>query len=151
MRYFFDTSILLPAALTAHSNHVRATLLIHEVSLEAGSNDLLCLSTHVIVEMYATYPHVARQLDILVAPYQIVEAIKAIALHLTTVNLVEADYFSALERCASLELTGAVVYDALHYQAALKSNADFLYTENRRDFDRLQKGSDGLTIRSLPE
>ena len=151
MRCFFDTSILLPAALTAHPNHNRAFGLLRQVAQEGvKASNLLCLSTHVIAEMYATFPNVARQLSIEVTPPQVLAEIKAVTRHLNTVDLSEADYFTALERCVDLELSGAVIYDALHFQAALKAKADILYTENRRDFDRLLR-ADELVIRSLPD
>ncbi len=150
MRCFFDTSILLPAALTAHPNHDRAFGLLRQAARETKPSDLLCLSTHVIAEMYATFPNVARQLGIEVTLPQVFAEIKAVVRHLNTVDLNEADYFTALERCVDLALSGAVFYDALHFQAALKAKADILYTENRRDFDRLLR-ADELTIRSLPD
>lgn len=150
MKYFFDTSILLPAALTAHPNHARATDLIKQTSVDAKSAGLLCLSTHVIAELYSSFPGVARQLQVEVAPGQIFSVVKALISHLTTIDLQEADYLAALERCVRLGMTGAVIYDALHFQAALKAKADILFTENRRDFDRLLDG-DPIEIRSLPK
>ena len=69
---------------------------------------------------------------------------------LETIALDEQDYYAAMDRCADLGLDLGVIYDALHFQAALKAKADILYTENRRDFDRLLR-EDALVVRSLPD
>jgi len=55
----------------------------------------------------------------------------------TVIELNKNDYKKALERCARLNLLSGVIYDALHLQAAIKAEADALYTSNLRDFQRL--------------
>lgn len=147
MRIFLDTSILLPATFSAHPNHADAKLLIKDSA--TNSAKLLCLSTHVIAELYSSFPSAARHLRVKVTPREIQYAIRAVVEHMEAIILEEDDYYHALDRCAQLELMGPVVYDALHYQAALKAKADTLYTENLRDFERLQLPGDALQIKSL--
>lgn len=63
------------------------------------------------------------------------------------VELTNADYQAAVLRCGQLNLPGAVIYDALHYQAAIKAGAEVLYTDNLRDFTRLQLPDDKLEVK----
>ena len=56
---------------------------------------------------------------------------------LTFIDLTRSDYEAALHRCARLDLTSGIIYDALHVQAAIKAGVDVLYTANLRDFQRL--------------
>lgn len=56
---------------------------------------------------------------------------------MTVIELTEDDYVWVLEQLTSLNLTGAVVYDALHARATLKAGATTLYTFNVKDFTRL--------------
>ena len=42
-----------------------------------------------------------------------------------------------IEQVTNLELTGGIIYDALHLRAAEKAGVDRLVTFNRRDFERL--------------
>lgn len=147
MKYFLDTSILLPAALSVHPNHVYAARLIEMSS--AVSAELVCLSTHVVAELYSNLPNAARQLDTLITAREAAYAVRSLVGHFTTITLDEEDYFNALDRCAQLDLTGGVVYDAIHYQAALKAKVNILYTDNLKDFTRLAMPGDDMEIEGL--
>ncbi|MEM6771735.1 MAG: PIN domain-containing protein [Bacteroidota bacterium] len=67
----------------------------------------------------------------------------------TLVELASVDYESAVIRCGQLNIPGPVIYDALHYQAALKAGADVLYTDNLKDFTRLQLPDDQLEVKGV--
>ena len=56
---------------------------------------------------------------------------------MTVIELTEDDYVWVLEQLTALNLTGSVVYDALHARAALKAGTTALYTFNVKDFTRL--------------
>lgn len=147
MKCFLDTSVLLPAALSVHPNHVYAVNLIETSA--AVSAELICLSTHVIAELYSNLPTAARRLDTIITAEEAAYAVKSLVNHFTTISLDEVDYFNALDRCAQLNLTGGVVYDAIHYQAALKAEVDILYTDNLKDFTRLVLPGDSIRIEGL--
>lgn len=110
----------------------------------------MCLSTHVIAELYSNLSKPTLSKSAPIVPGQAADLIKRVVSEMETINLDEADYFAAMDRCANHNLVSGVIYDALHYQAALKAKADILYTQNRRDFDRLLKG-DEIVIRGLPD
>lgn len=65
------------------------------------------------------------------------------------VELSKADYKAAISRSAGLNIPGPIIYDALHYQAALKAGATVLYTDNLRDFTRLQLPEDKLVVKGV--
>jgi predicted nucleic acid-binding protein len=68
---------------------------------------------------------------------------------LTIVELTKADYEAAISRCSELGLMSSVIYDALHYEAALKAGAEVLYTDNLRDFTRLQLEGETMRIEGI--
>ncbi len=147
MKFFIETSILLASLLPAHPNYRRANDLLKRCRDEGS---LVCLSTHVIAELYANLsnPRISKSTPI--NPKQAVDLIRRLVIELETIVLDEQDYYAAMDRCADLGLVSGVMYDALHFQAALKAKADILYTENRRDFDRLLR-EDAPVVRSLPD
>lgn len=50
------------------------------------------------------------------------------------VELSVQDYLQAVDRCADRNLVSGVIFDALHFEAAVKAGAERLYTANTKDF-----------------
>lgn len=144
-KYYFNTSVLLPVLIKQHETHdlCRARL---KIAIKDGGG--IGTSTHTYAELYR---HLTRNR----APYDLSPENAAFALLdnlsklLTIIDLEESDYNSAIRRCEKLELTGAVIYDALHYEAALKAGAEVLYTDNLRDFTRLQLEGETMSIEGI--
>ena len=132
MRFYFDTSILLPALIGAHPNHLLAKSLFNK-SIKAG--EIVCLNLHVYAELYANLTRFRQTKKI--PPNVAARALKDLSKVVTTIGLDEIDYQLAIDRCARLKLVSGVIYDALHVQAAIKADVDTLYTMNLRDFTRL--------------
>lgn len=145
-KFFIETSVLLASLLPKHPNYYRAMELLKKCK-EQGT--LVCLSTHVIAELYSNLSNPKLSKKAPINPKHAAVLIKKLVEGLETISLDEEDYFAAMERCADRDLTSGVIYDALHFQAALKAGADILYTENRRDFDRLLINEE-IVIMSLP-
>ncbi len=99
----------------------------------------LFISTHGLAECYnalTRYP-----IEGVLLPSQAQDLLKERFPHkLKTIELTKNDYEGAFERVARKNLRGAVVYDALHYQAAIKIKAEKLITWNVKDFERLSSG-----------
>jgi predicted nucleic acid-binding protein len=68
---------------------------------------------------------------------------------LTIVELNQSDYEAAVIRCRELKLVSSVIYDALHYQAALKAGAEVIYADNLKDFTRLQLPGETIEIKGI--
>lgn len=129
---YFDTSVLFPALMTAHPDHLKCKIVFTE-AIRKG--EIACLSMHVYAELYANLTRFPRGKRI--HPKEAVASLMELRDTVTIIDLNREDYESALHRCADLELISGVIYDALHLQAAIKVKADALYTSNLRDFQRL--------------
>ncbi len=55
------------------------------------------------------------------------------------ISLNSKDYKSAVKRVTSLHLSGEILYDALHLEAAIKSKANTIFTLNPQHFEKLAK------------
>ena len=143
MTSYFDTSILLPVIYGDHELHETALALIRD---NASKGTIATTTLHTFAELYTglTKPGKGRPNMDLAATRKVL--IESVSQQMTLVELDMQDYQKAIDRCVDLNLTGAVIYDALHYQAALKIKADILYTDNLRDFNRLWREEDGLEI-----
>ena len=129
---YFDTSLLLPALMTAHPHHAACKQRLNEAT---DQGKVACLSLHTQAELYANltrFPFGDK-----IPPATAWDLLQRLSGLLQTIPLTEADYQAALARCAERNLISGVIYDALHLQAAIKADAQVLYTANVRDFERL--------------
>jgi predicted nucleic acid-binding protein len=129
LKWFFDSSVLVPVFYADHPQHESSAKLF----LEAGKNDFCALRT--LGEVYATLTGLPLRPRI-TGPEGI-SIVKQIRERLTLIALSGQEYFSALELASSGTIVGAAAYDALIAQCALKAGADILLTWNVRDFTRL--------------
>ena len=129
---YFDTSVLLPALMTAHPHHLKCKAIFKE-AIEKG--EITCLSMHVYAELYANLTRfpIGKKIH----PKEAVASLMQLSDVVQVIDLNRHDYKAALNRCADLELVSGVIYDALHLQAAIKAKSDVFYTSNLRDFQRL--------------
>lgn len=132
MKWFFDSSVLVPSFLPAHVHHARSF-----AAFAAASPQNASCAAHSLAEVYSTltkYPGKER----LGAEYAGL-LIQQIEERMSLVCLNAAEYRAALQRMASLGIVGGAVYDGLVAACALKSGAGQLYTWNARHFNLLGK------------
>lgn len=136
---YFDTSVLFAALEVVHERHIAS-----RIALEGAQarGKIVCLSNHVFAELYANITRYPTSIK--TSPVEALATIQQLSNSVITIDLAKADYLIALQRCADLGLISGVIYDALHLQAAIKAEADVLYTANLRDFKRLW--TDELTM-----
>ncbi len=130
MKWFFDSSVLVPAFLPAHVHHARS----FAVFAAATPQNASC-AAHSLAEVYSSltkYPGKER----LGAEYAAL-LVQQIEEKLTLVWLDGEEYCAAIRRMAGLGIVGGAVYDGLVAACALKARADDLYTWNVRHFDLL--------------
>ncbi|MCR9101045.1 MAG: PIN domain-containing protein [bacterium] len=146
IRHYFDTSILLPALVSAHPQH-KVSLQLMDNALSSGVG--VTSVTHTYAELYSNLTKLPKGLAIPpdLAFQMITKEIGAI---FEIVELTRSDYETALQRCAQKGLVSGVIYDALHLQAALKAEAKVLYTNNFSDFDRLLNPTDKIELKAVP-
>jgi len=132
VRWFFDSSVLVPALLPDHVHHARSFAAFAAASPEnAGS------AAHSLAEVYSTltrYPGRQR-----LSAESAALLVQEIEHRLTLVWLDGDEYLAAIQRLAGIGIVGGAVYDGLIAACALKANADVLYTWNVDHFKMLGK------------
>ncbi|MFC6591860.1 type II toxin-antitoxin system VapC family toxin [Deinococcus lacus] len=131
-----DSSVLIAALFASHPQHVWASQQLDEA--EQGE---VYVSTHSLAEVFKV---LTGHPQLRMPPADAQQAIHDLLAGYHKVPLTADDYHAALARCAAQNLSGAVIFDALIAQAALKAEAQALVTLNPRDFLRL-----GEDIRAL--
>jgi predicted nucleic acid-binding protein len=130
MKWFFDSSVLVPALLPDHIHHPRS----FAVFSLASPRNAGC-AAHSLAEVYSTltkYPGKER----ISAEYATL-LIQQLEEKLTLVWLDADEYCVAIRRMATLGIVGGAVYDGLIAACALKTGARHLLTWNARHFDLL--------------
>lgn len=130
MRFFFDTSALVPVFIPGHEHHERSLVAFSAANLSGG----YC-AAHSLAEVYATLTRLPGKYR--AAPEQAILCLETIEERLNVVALEVAEYLSAIREAAGVGIQGGSLYDALLGACAVKAKADILYTWNTRDFQRL--------------
>jgi predicted nucleic acid-binding protein len=146
MNSYFDTSVIFAALTHNHKLHEVASKTLAEA---AQQGEITSTTLHTYAELYnnLTRPNPAKTELKPADAYKLL--VDILGKKLTLVELDRSDYEAALKRCADLNLVRGIIYDALHVQAALKSGADILYTDNLRDFNRLVTEEDDLVVKGV--
>ena len=130
MNVLFDTSVLVPALVDQLSNHESAFYIFS--SHITGEHRAFC-STHCLVETYSvlTSLPLPKRISSIEARILIEQSILG---RLQIVPLDQEDYIEALSRISKEGLTGGIIYDALHVEAAKRASCSRIYTYNIRHF-----------------
>jgi predicted nucleic acid-binding protein len=127
LKWFFDTSVLLPAFVEGHVDHERC------LAVYAPSHKrVACCGVHSLGEVYAAVTRLPGEFR--ASPEQAILFLTDIQEHLTIVSLDSAEYFRAIQQAASKGIVGGTIYDALLAACAIKAKAEIIYTDNERHF-----------------
>lgn len=142
MRALFDTSVLVPAVVQAHSMHARALPWL----MQARSKDLqLVLSCHSLAELYASLTRLPVSPRITPdRASKIIHDIVAAAIDI--VPLSPEDYTSTIQRVSGMGLSGGIIYDALIACAAEKAGVERLVTFNASHFRQVWPEGESLLV-----
>lgn len=135
MRVAFDTSVLVPAVITAHPRHALAFPWLNEAAEERIEG---IVSWHALAETWAVLTRV--RFDAVLSGETARLVVERIERALTPVGLGADEYREAIARCAQRGAVSGALFDALHLVCAEKAEADVLLTFNLRDFRRLAGG-----------
>ena len=127
MKFFFDTSVLLPCFFEDHEHH-EASL---RVFLKADKKQGSC-GAHSLAEFYATatrFPGKHR-----LSGEQVLLFLENVRERLTIVTLTADEYYGALKEAAATGVVGGTIYDALLGYCAMKAEAEHIYTWNVKHF-----------------
>lgn len=131
MKVLLDTNVFFPVVTIGHPNHEVCSDLVTDLN---NNHDIVVLNTHLISELYSNLTRIEK---LKISPSDASKTIHHLVDKFDSVDLTVDDYLLAVDRCASLNLVSGVIFDALHFQAAIKAEVDVLYTFNIRDFKRL--------------
>jgi predicted nucleic acid-binding protein len=141
VRWFFDSSVLVPALLPDHEHHARSF-----AAFAAASPRNAGCAAHSLAEVYATLTRYAGK-QRLSAEYAVL-LVQEIEHRLSMVWLDGDEYAAAVRDIARMGIVGGAVYDGLVAACALKAGAHRLYTWNVRHFNLL--GEQIQKLVSLP-
>ena len=143
---YFDTSVLLPALNMQHVLHAPCLQLLRSA---ANTGTVVSTALHTYAELYTHLTKPAK-LNIHLPPLRVADLlIDQLPTTLQLIELQRHHYDSAIRRCAGLQLVSAIVYEALHLEAALSAGAQVLYTHNTKDFHRLLTPDDPIRIKGI--
>lgn len=116
-----------------HPEHTRCA---RQFEVAIGESNQLYTATHTLAELYAVLTRLPVTPRLL--PVQARRLIEEnVVQWATIVELDRKDYLQVIARMSELDLVSGAVYDGLHVRAAEKVGADFLYTLNGADFQRM--------------
>ena len=130
MKAFLDTSVLVAAFYGEHEHHSRSIGLLAKQKPQSG-----CTAAHCLADVYAVLTGMPGKDRARPA-----EALLFLADVRTRLGIVAAspeDYGHVIDDAAAMGITGGGIYDALIARCGIKSQAEFIYTWNPRNFTRL--------------
>ncbi len=129
MKWFFDTSVLIPVFLEDHEHH-EASL----AAFVAADKKQACCAAHSLAELYSVLTRLPGNR---LSGEQVLLFLEAIEEHLTLIALDGREYYSAIREAAGAGIVGGMLYDALLARCARKAAAQVIYTWNLQHFRRL--------------
>jgi len=129
VKFFFDTSVLLPCFFEDHIHHEASLRAFLRVNKREG-----CCGAHSLAELYATATRLPGKQRL--SGEQVLLFVENVRERLSVVSLTPDEYFSALRDAAEVGIVGGTVYDALLSRCAMKAEAEFIYTWNVKHFQQ---------------
>lgn len=127
MKFFFDTSALVPVFYGDHVHHAASIARFIQCDKTSGS-----CAAHSLVEVYSTLTRMPGRHRI--SSEQALLFIDSIRERLAVVALTGGECAEALKTAASLGIVGGGIYDALIAHCAIKAKADVIYSWNTRHY-----------------
>jgi predicted nucleic acid-binding protein len=133
VKIYFDTNVLVAAAMENHPHHVPAAAILRRV--HAGEIEA-CISSHGLAEFYAVLTRAPLTPPVYPSEaWQILE--RNVLAHFQVLSLSGKEYKEAIRHCANAGWTGGRVYDVLHLAAARQARCQQICTFNVRHFREL--------------
>jgi len=133
LNWYFDTSVLVPAAVTRHPHNAAALAVLEELVSRKHHG---CVSAHSLTEVYSVLTRTPFKPPLYPSEaWQIIE--EMILPHMELVTLSPKEYQDVVRRCAAGGWAGGRIHDAVHLRCAQKAGCDRIYTFNVKDFRAL--------------
>jgi predicted nucleic acid-binding protein len=130
VRFFFDTSVLIPAFIDGHVHHEAS----RRAYLRAEKKHDCC-AAHSLAEVYSTLTRLPASHR--ATGDQAMLFLENMAERLTFIALDAQEYWAAIANAADSGVLGGLTYDALLARCALKAKAETIYTWNIAHFQPL--------------
>ena len=133
MNWYFDTSVLIAAAVAKHPHHVPAAARLEELAIGPHQG---FLSTPGLAEVYSVLTRLP--LTPRIHPSEAHRIIEDQILPLFELVTLDAEQYKRVIRRAATEgCIGGLIHDAVQLQCAVQTNCDRVYTFNLVDFRAL--------------
>jgi predicted nucleic acid-binding protein len=136
MNWYFDTSVLVPAAVALHPHNASALAVLEEL---VNRKHRGFISAHSLTELYSVLTRTPFKPPLYPSEaWQIIEQMVLPRMELVT--LAAKEYKEVVHECAVGGWAGGRIHDAVHLRCAQKASADRIYTFNVKDFRSLASG-----------
>jgi predicted nucleic acid-binding protein len=133
VNWYFDTSVLVPAAVTPHPHNAPALAVLEELLRRKHHG---FISAHSLTEVYSVLTRTPFRPRLYPGEvWQIIE--RMILPHMEMVTLTAKEYREVVRNCAVNGWAGGRIHDAVHLRCAQKAGCDRIYTFNVKDFRSL--------------
>lgn len=133
MNWYFDTSVLVSAAVFRHPHNSSALGILEELLSRKHRGHI---SAHGLAEVYSVLTRTPFKPPLYPSEaWKIME--EMILPQMQLVVLSPQEYREVVRHCASSGWVGGKVHDAIHLRCAEKASCDRIYTFNVRDFRSL--------------
>ena len=133
VNWYFDTSVLVSAAVAHHPHNTPALAVLEELVSRRHRG---YLSAHSLTEVYSVLTRTPFKPPLYPSEaWQIIEDM--VLPHMELVTLTPREYRDVVRHCAVSGWVGGKVDDAVHLRCAQKAECHRIYTFNVRDFQTL--------------
>jgi predicted nucleic acid-binding protein len=133
VNWYFDTSVLVPAAVTRHPHNAPALAVLEELVSRKHRG---FISARSLTEIYSVLTRTPFKPPLYPSEaWQIIE--EMILPHMELVTLTPKEYQEVVRHCAVSGWAGGRIHDAVHLRCAQKAECDRIYTFNVKDFRAL--------------
>jgi len=133
VNWYFDTSVLVAAAVTRHPHNAPSLAVLEELISRKHHG---FLSAHSLTEVYSVLTRTPFKPPLYPSEaWQIIEVM--ILPHMGLVTLTSKEYREVVRSCAVGGWASGRIHDAVHLRCAQKAECDRLYTFNVKDFRTL--------------
>ena len=133
LNWYFDTSVLVPAAVARHPHNAPALAVLEELVNRKHHG---YISAHSLTEVYSVLTRTPFKPPLYPSEaWQIIEGM--ILPHMELVILTPKEYQDVVRHCAVNGWVRGRIHDVVHLRCAQKAECDRIYTFNVKDFRAL--------------
>lgn len=129
MKFFFDTSVLVPVFVEEHPHHEASLAVFLRSDKKRGS-----CAAHSLAEVYATLTRLPGKHR--ASASEAMLFLENMQERLVLISLDAEEYWRAVMHSAESAIVGGMIYDALLAHCALKARAETIFTWNVEHFRR---------------